>query len=55
MSLDVDWSASFHGVLRGVLIGGFIFDDAASPEGSDEPGPRSTAEFRIYETEDDFI
>lgn len=54
-SLDVDWSASSHGVIRGVLIDGFIFDDAASPEGSDEPGPRSAAELGIYGTDDDVV
>lgn len=37
----------------GILVERFVFNDAASSEESDKPGPGSTAEFGINGADDD--
>lgn len=54
-ALDVNWSASSHGVVGGVLVERPVFDDAAPSERSDEPGPGSAAEPGIDGTDHDVV
>lgn len=54
-ALEIDRGASSHWVIGGVLIEGFIFDDAASSEGRYEPGPCPATELGIDGTDDNII
>lgn len=53
--LDIDWGTSSHGVVGGILIKGFIFDDAAPSKGRDESGPGTATELEIDGTNDDVV
>ena len=54
-ALEINWGASSHRVIGGVLIKGFIFDDAASSEGRYEPGPCPATELGIDGTNDNIV
>lgn len=54
-ALEIDGGASSHRVIGGVLVEGFVFDDAASSEGRHEPGPCPATELGIDGANDNII
>lgn len=54
-SLKVDWGAPSHGVVKGVLIEGFVLDDVISSEAGDEPRSGPTTELGVDGTDNNIV